>query len=97
MSEFRRDLSAPTNALYLKFGTHDFRTQHEKDWHVEALWKARITLRELREERARKVGVYTSQIPAHLQADPQANPFPHITSWPEWLAAVAAMNDKGVK
>lgn len=92
MSEFRRDMSAATNALYLRFGTHNFQTQAEKDWHVEALWKARITLRELREERARQVGVYTSQVPAHLQANPQTNPFPHIKNWSEWLIAVANMN-----
>ena len=97
MAEFRRDLNAPTNALYLKFGRHDFRTQADIDWHTEALWKARITLRELREERARKVGVAMQEVPAYLQADPQFNPFPTITSWPEWLAAVAAMNDKGAK
>jgi len=75
---FRRDMIAPnfcTNALFVRFGSRDLRTQHDADAYIERLCQARMVLRDLqRSVRSPDAIIFRRD----------------ITDWAEWLKAVQA-------
>jgi hypothetical protein len=75
---FRRDMIAPsfcTNALFVRFGSRDLRTQHDADAYLERLCQARMVLRDLQRS-------VRSPDAVHFRRD--------IKDWAEWLEAVRA-------